>query len=480
MKDLKHAFKQRMLALGDFFDRYRQVFRHSWSERKNYDAKRFLPQEAEFLPAALSLQETPVSPVPRVTMWLLVSFAVIPLLWACFGKIDVVATAQGKIVPGDRIKTIQPFETAEVRKIYVSDGQAVKAGQLLVELDATSAMADADRVKGDRDVIDLQAARAKALMNAVKGMGSSRLPAMAGIEKAKFDEAQGLLDAQYAEFRSKMSKIDMELARRHAELESTRSLVRKLELTVPIASQRAEDYKRLVADNYVSQHGYLEREQARIEQEADLATQRSRVNEIQASLRESQELRKSLVAETVRVALDSLNDAQQKAASLRQDQIKAGVRVESMKLASPVDGVVQQLAIHTVGGVVTPAQPLMVIVPHDDALEVEAFLENKDIGFVNAGQDAEVKIETFEYTKYGTIDAKVAHVSNDAINDEKRGLIYSMRVRMARAGIKVGEQLVNLSPGMAVTVEVKTAKRRLIEYFLSPLLQYANEGLRER
>jgi hemolysin D len=141
---------------------------------------------------------------------------------------------------------------------------------------------------------------------------------------------------------------------------------------------------------------------------------------------------------------------------------------------------VQQLAVRTVGGVVTPAQALMVIVPKDDALEVEAFLENKDIGFVDAGQEAEVKIETFPFTRYGTIPARLTHVSHDAINDEKRGLIYSTRAKLARATVQVEDKTVNLTAGMAVSLEVKTGKRRVIEYFLSPLLQRGSESLRER
>lgn len=188
----------------------------------------------------------------------------------------------------------------------------------------------------------------------------------------------------------------------------------------------------------------------------------------------------ALVAETRRLALDSLNEGEQKAATFTQELVKSDSRGKLMSLTAPVDGSIQQLAVHTVGGVVTPAQALMTVVPRDNALEVEAFLENKDIGFVNAGQEAEVKIETFPFTKYGTIHAQVTHVSLDAINDERKGLIYSTRVKLGRATIAVGEKIVNLSPGMAVTVEIKTDKRRVVEYFLSPLLQYKDESLRER
>jgi hemolysin D len=474
------AMKQRLMALKDLLGHYREVFQHVWKERDKLSGKKLTRDEYEFLPAALSLQETPVSPAPRVAMWLLIAFSMLTVLWAIFGKIDIVATAQGKIVPNERTKVVQPFETATIKAIHVSDGQIVKAGQVLVDLDATSADADVSRVAGEQASSQLQAARARAMLNSISTGKLAPMQPASGASKARNEEAQRLLEGQYNEYRSKLAGLDAEILKRQAELRSTQALVHKLEQTVPIARQRAQDYKKLVDVNFVSQHGYLEREQARIEQEADLANQRSRAQEIAASLLAADQQRKGLIAETTRIALDSLNDAQQKVASLQQEHVKVESRAHSMRLTAPVSGVVQQLAIHTVGGVVTPAQQLMMIVPQDDSLEVEAFLENKDVGFVNAAQDAVVKIETFEYTKYGTIPAKVTFVSNDAINDEKRGLIYSMRIKMAHSWIPIEGKKVNLSPGMAVTVEVKTGKRRVIEYFLSPLLQHASEGLTER
>jgi hemolysin D len=236
----------------------------------------------------------------------------------------------------------------------------------------------------------------------------------------------------------------------------------------------------LLAEQYVSKHGYMEREQVRIEQEGELAAQRERFQEQSAALLEVEKQKAELIATTRRTLLDRLHDSEQKIAAFTQDTIKARQRGQLLRLTAPVDGVVQQLAVHTVGGVVTPAQALMVIVPSDQALEIEAFVENKDIGFVNAGQDAEVKIETFAYTRYGTLHGRVTQVSNDAVSDEKRGLIYATRVQLQRATMQIEHKLVNLSPGMAVTVEVKTGKRRVIEYFLSPLMQYAGESLRER
>jgi hypothetical protein len=201
----------------------------------------------------------------------------------------------------------------------------------------------------------------------------------------------------------------------------------------------------------------------------------ARLEEIRAALLEGQRQRASLIAETRRATLDALNLAEQKAASLAQDLLKAENRGRLMRLVAPVGGTVQQLAVHTVGGVVTPAQPLLVIVPGDNPLEVEAFVENKDIGFVQAGQAAEVKIETFPFTRYGTLRGRVIHVSGDAIQDEKRALVYAARVKLEKATLRVDGKTVNLTPGMAVTVEIKTGKRRVVEYFLSPLLQYRDD-----
>src|SRR6218665_1592228 len=471
---LKPAPVQRPGAqtLADLCRRYGAAFSAAWRQRDQMQPVERLPHEAQFLPAALSLQETPVSPAPRVALWLLIGFASLVLLWASFGHIDVVATAQGKVVPNDRTKTIHPFEAAPVKAIHVTDGQQVNAGDVLIELDATTAQGEQERVQGDLAAARLQVARGQAMLAALDSGRALRLNCPARVDDARCTQARLLLAGQMAEYSARQSRIEAETAKREAELRGVRELVHKLEQTVLIAKQREQDF--------VSKHGYLERQQAHIEQEADLAHLRNRLQEIEAALREAHGQREASMAEARRASLDSITDGQQKAAALEQDLLRADVRGRLMQLISPGDGTVQQLALPTVGGVVTPAQPVMLLVPRDNALEVEAFLENKDIGFVKPQQDAQVKIETFQYTKSGTIRAKVASVSHDAINDDRRGLIYSTRVRMEKASIDVDGQPVRLSPGMAVSVEIKTGKRRVIEYFLSPLMQHTSESLRER
>lgn len=467
-------------ALADLSKRYAKIFRHAWSHRKETDAPDLQPHEAEFLPAALALRDTPLHPAPHIALWLVMGFALIALIWAVFGRIDVVATAVGKIIPNERTKVIQSMETAVVKAIHVRDGQQVKPGQLLIELDSTTAAADSERLENETLTARLEAMRAQAMLMAMAGRKQPRLGTVSDVDAARLNNEQIQLMSQYQEYQARQLQLQNEIARRQAELVATQEQVAKLEQTVPIARQRAADYQRLVEENFMSRHGYLEREQERIEQEQDLASSRARVAEIRAALAEARQQQATLAAETRRQLLDQKNLAAQKAASLAQELVKADQRGRLMRLTAPVAGTVQQLAISTVGGVVTPAQPLMVIVPIENVLEVEAMLPNKDIGFVNPGQYAEVKVETFPFTKYGTIHGTITQVSSDAIQDDKLGLIYSTRVKLAKDTIRVENKTVRLSPGMAVTVEVKTGTRRVIEYFLSPLLQVSSESLRER
>lgn len=475
----------RRKALTDLLHRYGRIFRHAWNHRRETDTPDLRGHEAQFLPAALALRDAPVHPAPRVVLWLIMAFALIACLWAVFGRIDVVATAAGKIIPNGRTKVIQPMETAVVKAIHVRDGQAVASGQVLIELDATGAAADSERLRSEILTARYEVLRARAFLAALDDGQAPRLPPLdpqdlEGADAARHLAERNQVAGQYQEYRARRSQLEAEIARRQAERQATLDQVAKLERTLPIVRQRARDYEKLVQENFISRHGYLEREQARIEQEQDLATSRSKADEIQAALMEARRQQATLAAETRRQLLDQLNLASQKAASLAQERIKAEQRSRLMRLTAPVAGVVQQLAVTTIGGVVTPAQPLLVIVPRENVLEVEAMLPNKDIGFVNPGQIAEIKVETFPYTKYGTLHGTVTQVSSDAIQDEKLGLIYATRVRLGRDAIRVENRNVRLTPGMAVTVEVKTGTRRVIEYFLSPLLQYGSESLRER
>lgn len=469
-----------LAAWREVLARHGATLRHAWALRRQIDGLPFRRDEAEFHASALALQRSPPSPVPRVAAWLLIGFAAIALLWAVCGKVDIVAVAPGKIVPSGRSKPIQAIETASVAAIHVQDGDAVRAGELLLQLDATAAAADIDRITNELTVVRLQSLRARALLDAMSSGQRPVLPAAADLPPDRRQEAIRQVDAQFAEHQSALARLAADIERRRAELQSTQALLRKLEQTLPIVRGRAQDYLDLQQRQFVSRHAWLEKEQARLELENEANAQRSRLDEIRAALRESESQRSALVAETRRQLVDAAADGEQKAESLRQELVKAQLRRRLMDITAPIDGTVQQLAVNTVGAVVTPAQALMLLVPGQQPVEVEALLENKDVGFVKFGQPVEVKIETFPYTRYGTLPGIVAQVSPDAVSDDTHGLAYQAKIRLDRASLEIDGTHVPLQPGMAVVAEVKTGRRRVIEYFLSPLMAHTSESLRER
>lgn len=467
-------------ATLDLLGKYRRVFSAAWQVRRQMTPPRRGLLEREFLPAALELQDTPPNPLPRVILWTLMAAFFIALLWATFGRIDTVAVATGKVIPSTRAQIIQPVDTAVVRAIHVTDGQAVKAGDVLVELDATAAGAEDTQAKEAWTTARLRAARAEALLLALDSQRPPALPAMDGILPERHIAEANLLVRQVAEYRTRLVALESEHARTRAEQHATGQLVAKLQATLPIHQQRERDYKGLVDKSFISRHAYLEQQQARIETERDLAYQHAKAAELAQTVAQAKGARDAWQAEYLRTVTAELAEAKQQVASLTAEVAKTENRSRLMLLTAPVDGTVQQLVIHTQGGVVTEAQPLMVIIPSDYAAEVEAVLDNKDVGFVQAGQAAEVKIETFHFTRYGTIPAQVIFVSNDAVEHEQRGLVFPARLKLERSTLKVDERVVNLTPGMAITAEVKTGERRVIEYFLSPLLTTIDESLGER
>ncbi len=431
----------------------------------------------EFLPAVLEVQEAPPSPVGRGVLWTIMLVFVSAALWSSLSFIDIVAVAPGRIIPSGHSKTIQPYETGVVAAIHVQDGQIVKQGEVLIDLDATQNGADRDRANNEYRAALVEAARLRAL---IAGRGTFTAPSESDPQLVHLQ--QQLLRDQLAEFAARVDAARHLIDQRKASVEATKENIRRLEATVPMETERAKAYKKLLDQQFVSKMDYLQFEQQRIDRAQELAGQRSKLRQDQAALAESEKIYRALISEFQQTKQAELSSTETKSASLLQDVRKAEQKTELQRLVAPVDGVVQQLAIHTVGGVVTPAQPLLILVPQDNPVEVEAQLENKDIGFVREGLPVEIKVETFPFTLYGTIPGKVLTVSDDAvpIDKDKGGLIYASRVSMDRSTMVVEGRQIHLSPGMAVTVEIKTGRRRVIEYLLSPLLKSVEESMRER
>jgi hemolysin D len=444
--------RHRLEAALALFKRYGAIFLHFWKIRQQLGGGLFRVEEAEFLPAALAIQEKPASTTARLTGYILIAVVLFALLWSIIGKMDVVVNASGKVIPSEYTKTIAAVEVAVVRALHVQEGQQVKAGDVLIELDSSGTDAEHLKASGLSTEGALLVARSQALIEAIEHVRPPQLRPMPGVPAAQWQAAQRHLEGQYRDFATRLQRINGEIARYSEAL--------------PLAEQRANDYKLLKENGDVSIHAWLEKEQARVDLSGQLSDVRNQ--------------RASLISQMRKEAWDAMTEGRKLVTSNDQDANRAGERSRLLKLTAPVSGTVQQLAVHTVGSAVPAAQPLMVIVPVQNQLEVLAQLENKDIGFVEVGQHAEVKIDAYDYTRFGTIPAKVTHISRDAIQDEKKGLLYQVHVLLDKTALVGDGKSLPIGVGMSVNVEMKTAERRIIEYFLSPLLQHSREALRER
>ena len=453
--------------------------------------------ELAFLPAALEIVETPPSPIGRAVGATLMALFAGAAAWASLGKVDIVATATGKIIPTGHSKVIQPFETGVVRAIRVADGETVEAGDALIELDPTINAGETAHLQGDLLAAQLDIARLYAAL-ADTGDPISAFHAPDGASPSLVAMHRSLLVAQVNEHKAKIAALDGQKAQKQAELATIAATINKLDAVIPTIQERVDIRKSL--NEYGSRLQYFEVLQQLVDSQQERLVQQSRAREAEAALAAITQTREQTIAEFRRTLFSDLAEAQRKAAGFAADLSKAEQRTKLQLLTAPVSGMVQQLAVHTVGGVVTPAQALAVIVPSDSRLEVEAMVTNRDIGFVHAGDEVEIKVDTFDFTRYGLLHGRVLSISEDAItrdappdkgadkgagaaaSSEPNGqeLAYAARISLDRTQMQVEDKLVNLSPGMAVTAEIKTGSRRIITYLLSPLLKYKQESLRER
>jgi hemolysin D len=456
----------------------------------------------QFLPAALEILETPASPVGRAIGATIILFFAIAIAWAVLGHVDIIATAPGKVVPTGRTKTIQPLETGIVSAIHVRDGDHVTAAQALVELDRTVTQAERRHIAQDLVASQLDVARLTALRDSFESDKAPRdLAAPPGAAASDIARTRASMTAQASEQLAKLASINQQIEQKNAEAQSVTANIAKIDATLPLVEEQASVRRKAMEIQYGNRIAWLDAQTKLVEQQQERNVQQRKTAEIAAARQALEQQLGQTRAAYEHQVLNDLSDAEKKAGEFSQDLIKAEQKMEEQVLRSPIEGTVQQLAVHTVGGVVTPAQQLMVIVPAESRLEVEAMISNRDIGFVSAGQNAEVKIDTFNFTRYGLLHGEVMSVSRDAIVRDKpnqkaggaktdgalsdssepdgQDLSYSTRVRLDETRMQIDGRMVDLAPGMAVTVEIKTGTRRIIEYLMSPLLRYRQESLRE-
>lgn len=451
-------------------------------------------EKLAFLPAALEIQAAPPPTWSRSLLWGISALILIVILWASWAEIDIIATAQGKIVPSGQVKVIQPFETGVVKTIFIKEGQQVKAGDKLIALDSTSSQADTDRLQNEWQGNHHDLARLKVFLSKLKAsrtVDNLATQSQESVSQTSTSQAamnssllplnqQLLLDSSWQEYQSKLDSFTSEIVKLKAEKKAININVIRLTKTLPLVTEQVESLASLLTESLVARHQYLELEKQRIEQAETLNLERANVEQISASIISAEQNLKAYRSEIRRNTLQEVNQLTRQNESLKQELTKAKRLTELRILTAPVDGVVEELSIATIGGIVTPAQELLKIVPNDQQLEIEAGLLNKDIGFVHTEQIAEIKIDSFPFTKYGVIDGEVTDISADAVEHEQMGLLFPLKASMKNDEINVDGKWVKLKPGMSVTVEIKTGTRRLMEFLLAPLMRGVSEGARER
>ncbi len=456
------------------------------------------PEEREFLPAALEVLETPPSPTGRALVFILCLLAALAIGWAWLSKVDIVAVASGKTVAQTRTKLVQPFETSTVVAILVGPGQKVRAGDPLIELDKTAAIAERHRAASDLRAAKLDQARLEAFLDGASEGAFADIPS---VPASELQRAQAQLRAQIAERISKLASSAEEQLQRKAEREALQQTLIKVEGSLPFVAERAEIRRKATATGFSSALANLESQQLLVETKSELEINRAKIASLDAAIDGLNHKVSATEAEIRASALTDLSRAREQARAASEALVKATHRIELLTLRAPINGTVQELHVTTVGSVVTPAQQLLSVVPDEDRIEVEAVLENRDVGFVAAGQPAEIKVDAFPFTRYGLLHGKVVSVDRDAeptmpdgqgLRGSERAaddianvgaserLRYKVHIKLEPGSLSVEGQPAALLPGMSVKAEIVTGQRRIIDFLLAPLREHLHDSLRER
>lgn len=435
-------------------------------------------QETEFLPAILEVTETPPSPTGRLVMWSILTLLVVGIAWAILGHINEVAVAPGKVIPTGQVKTIQVKNKSIVKEIHVKEGQHVEKGETLVVMDPTSTDADYDSLNKRVAYYALDIQRLEAELN-----GTSFSPKNdPNLELKDITAEQSLYQSRVSQHRAEMEAATNAVNQKQAALNAERVNLNKYDEMLEIAREKERRLIELTKENAISEFQLFEQTSQRINYEKTAAAQLDLINRAEAELSEAQAKLSNLDAAYKKDVMASLVESRKQYYALTEESKKADENQRLSTVVAPCSGTVYNLAVHTEGGVVTDAQPLMVIVPDGVELEFEVWAENKDIGFIKEGQEAEVKIATFNFQKFGMLTAYVDEISADSNSDKsdpEKNKRFRLLLKLDENTLKENPDI-HINPGMEVTAEIKIKEKRIIEFFLDPFRRYTHESLRER
>lgn len=423
----------------------------------------------EFKPLLVEIDEEPLNPLGRTIFWVIIVALIFFSLWMYFGKIDVVVTARGKVIPTGEVKTIQPLTSGVVRSIRVKAGQKVEQGEVLMEIDPFDTAPELASLQSDLQQAELEILRIEALL-----AGQPFLPTtdkydarQMQVQRRLYQSSRDRLARQIAVKQEGLAQIEQRLASAQTGQEEAASLLdlsrQRLQRLEPVRDLVSrDDYEQAGRD--VTTYGH------------QFTTAGNTLKELRFSREELRQQIRLIEEEERNQLLSDLAKRQQEETTL-QARIERTTFVNSrQQIRSPVRGSVAQLLVHTIGGVVTPAEKLAVVVPSDSALLIKALVLNKDVGYLSPGMAVAIKVDTFEFQKFGMLQGKLVQVAQDSIEDKELGLVYEAYVEPVQTTLLVDGVATPITTGMSVAAEIKVGKRRIIEFFIYPLIKYLDEG----
>ncbi len=441
----------------------------------------------DFAPAILRAQHDNAPPLPRVVLYIALALFALMLAWAFFGRLDIIAVAQGKLIPSSYVKIVQPAEPGVLREILVGDGQEVKAGQVLLRMDTQVTDADQATVETDLTLRRLQLRRIESELAGV---------AFAARPGDRDDLVQQVTAQSRANRRAYENQLESEqatLAKAEQDLSGAMEMESRLKQTVPIYLETEAAHQNLARDGYISRLALLDKTRERIEKEQELKAQTHQVASLRATIEQSR-TRLAQITSTYRQQLQNeRSEANAQRLRLEQEAGKQAYRRDLLELKAPQDGVIKDLATHTPGAVVSPGTILLTLVPRDDPVKAEVWVANEDGGWIEVNQTVKIKLAAFPFHKYGMLSGHVEYVSPDAAElpdtrerDRKdtRGHVmppsgFRALIALDAPYLERNGKRYRLSAGMLVSAEVNLGTRTVMEYLLSPLQKVTHEAGRE-
>ncbi len=419
----------------------------------------------EFKPLLSEIEESPVSPLGRFTFWTVVSLIIITILWLIIGKIDIVITARGIAIPDGEAKIIQPLETGVIKEILVKEGDFVRKDQLLVLIDTMTTDAQLKTVKENLETSKEEAKRLEA--QGLEQKFNSKDEAQKNLYNESLKALNSLIGAKNQEIKQIERQIDSNVAQKRDYENQLQSSIDR--------EKRLENVKDIVAYNDIK-----EAQDRTIALRESVNRTEAEIKRLQAQKRQIQNEIAQLKADFKAQKLETLIENNKRIKELEASKEQIEFSNINQKITAPVDGYVDKLMVHTIGGVVTPAQELIALTPADIPLLIKATVLNKDIGFIKPDMPVSIKIDTYDFQKYGLLHGKVKSISQNSIENEELGPVYEIYITLDKNTLIIDGKEQKISTGMTLNAEIEIGKRRIIEFFIYPLIKYMDEGVSVR